>query len=255
MGKNNDILYKRIVINRHISYHEVTSKMKNKLTNSFIESIKENIEDPIVDTADLVVSNLFEELQELPFIKYIVSTYKMIDNFRGRHQLAKLNNFIVAFNQGIHDEEELEEIKSKLEKENRKKEIYYICILIDRYLSIDNSTYLGKLYLAFLNEEITWDEFSIFAEMLDKLLKPDLEYLKKNKRITVCDNNIPSECLRLTGLGLMYDYQNDSPFIKNVNGNVRITEKSLKKVDSKEKIFQITPTGEKIISIFFKDRE
>ena len=223
--------------------------------NSFIESIKENIEDPIVDTVELVSSNLFEELQGFPFIKYIVSTYKVIDDFRGRHQLAKLNNFIVTFNKGIHDQQKLEEIKCKLEKENREKEIYYICILIDRYLSIDNSTYLGKLYLAFLNEEIAWDEFSVFAEMLDKLLKPDLKYLKKNTRLIVYGNNIPSECLRLMGLGLMYDYQNDSPFIKSVNGSVRITRNSLNKVESKEKIFQITSIGEKLISILFKDNE
>lgn len=50
---------------------------------------------------------------------------------------------------------------------------------------------------------LTWDDFCAYSEIIDKLLKIDLECLIKNKTYKTKNNIIPAGLLRLTGVGLM----------------------------------------------------
>ena len=99
---------------------------------------------------------------------------------------------------------------------------------------------------------LTWDDFCAYSEIIYKLLKIDLECLIKNKTYKTKNNIIPAELLRLTGVGLMNNCQNDSPFESDGNGGIAIFSSSLKRVNSKEKIFERTSFGQKLVDIISK---
>lgn len=50
----------------------------------------------------------------------------------------------------------------------------------------------------------------------------------------------------------MNNYQNDSPFESDSNGGIAIFSSSLKRVNSKEKIFERTSFGQKLVDIISK---
>lgn len=43
-------------------------------------------------------------------------------------------------------------------------------MFIDRYIGYDKPRLLVKLYLAYLDEKITWKELMMYSEILDKIL-------------------------------------------------------------------------------------
>lgn len=91
-------------------------------------------------------------------------------------------------------------LKSNEQNFQEKTEITYITIVIERYLDFEKPNILAKLYLAYLDNILTWDDFCAYSEIIDKLLKIDLECLIKNK---TKNNIISAGLLRLTGVGLM----------------------------------------------------
>ena len=108
---------------------------------------------------------------------------------------------------------------------------------------------LAKMYLAYLDKIITWDEFCAYSEITNTLLKIDIMYLIKNETVITKNNIIESELLRLTGNGLMYSYQNDSLFEENGRGGFTIFSNSFERVKSKERIFSRTEFGKKFVDI------
>ena len=180
------------------------------------------------------------KIDKVPIMKYVVDTYNVFDDIRGRNFLRKLDIFIRSFNSGIATEEDIEKQKLKFLKKNRNKELEYIMIIIDRYLDIDKPEILAKMYLAYLDKIITWDEFCAYSEITNSLLKMDIKYLIQNETVITKNNIISSELLRLTGNGLMYNYQNDSLFEENKNGGFSIFSNSFERVKSKERIFSRT---------------
>jgi len=225
--------------------------MKDSISNSFIESIKKNTMSTLIDISEKGIDSFMSDgiLKELPIMKYVVNTYNVIDDIKGRCFLRKLDIFIRSFNSGIATEEDIEKQKLKILKKNRNKELEYIMIIIDRYLDIDKPEILAKMYLAYLDKIITWDEFCAYSEITNTLLKIDIMYLIKNETVITKNNIIESELLRLTGNGLMFNYQNDSPFEENERGGFTIFSNSFERVKSKERIFSRTEFGKKFVDI------
>lgn len=94
--------------------------------------------------------------------------------------LRKLQKFIDSFNAGLASEYEIEKQRAKFSGKNRDKELTYITIVVERYLDFEKPNILAKLYLAYLDNILTWDDFCAYSEIIDKLLKMDLECLIKN---------------------------------------------------------------------------
>lgn len=175
---------------------------KDSITESFGESIAKNTIDTSIDTAEIVLDSFMDDgiLKEIPIIKYAVTTYKIVDNIKGRFFYEKLQKFIDSFNAGLASEYKIEKQRAKFSGKNRDKELTYITIVIERYLDFEKPNILAKLYLAYLDNILTWDDFCAYSEIIDKLLKIDLECLIKNK---TKNNIISAGLLRLTGVGLM----------------------------------------------------
>lgn len=61
----------------------------------------------------------------------------------------------------------------------------YIIIILDRYINHNKTKWLARLYLAYLDEIITWREFLVYSEVIDVLLPGDEEFL--------CHDRIPKD--------------------------------------------------------------
>ena len=83
---------------------------------------------------------------------------------------------------------------------------------------------LAKLYLAYLDRKITWDDFCVYSEVLDHIYRNDIQQLMNAAQIKVHNNQVPASLLRLTGVGLMLGYQNNLAFEDDGAGGIAVTE-------------------------------
>lgn len=224
---------------------------EKSITESFVNSIKNNALDATIETAEIVLDSSIDNeiLKEIPILKYAVTAYQLFDDIKGRVFLQKLQQFIISFNAGLTSDDEIRKQRDRFIGNDRDKELTYISIIIDRYLDIKKPVILAKLYLAYLDDFLLWDEFCSYSEIIDKLLFNDLKYLIDNQFFTAKNNVFPAELLRLTAVGLMDNYQNDSPFQGDGAGGIMIPYGSFEQVISKERIFEITSFGQKLVDI------
>lgn len=191
-------------------------------------------------------------LKDIPLLSTAVSIYKIGNSIKERHNIKKLNSFLNELNNGIVDDFQREEyIRDFVEnKKIRNKELEYILVLIERYLSEDRSRLLAKLYLAYLENRIVWDEFVMYAEILDRLFKLDIDTLVSDADQYIVYKNIGAESiLRLVALGLMVDATDTSPFEQRSNGNFSFTTVGLNRAVSTDKVYMRTEFGEKLAEI------
>ena len=128
--------------------------------------------------------------------------------------------------------------------EFRSKQLEYILILLDRYISYDKPQLLAKLYLAYLDETIVWEEFVMYAEVIDRFLPLDCSMLLSQVTTFHTNRNIGAESiLRLVGLGLMAEDNSitltEARKIKE--GDTRSISKM--RSDSQKKVYRRTEFG------------
>lgn len=64
---------------------------------------------------------------------------------------------------------------------------------------------LAKIYEAYLDKEISWDDLRLFAETLDRFLPGDYEMLREKETFQTLRGRDAEVLLRLTGLGLLIE--------------------------------------------------
>ena len=188
--------------------------MKNNtpLADSFGNSIKKETFYCLAEITEAGLDSITNDgfLTNIPLISTAVSLYKIGNSIRDRIYLKKLAVFINEFNRGIIDEEErlIHIQKYRANKKSMEKELEYIILLIDRYLDINKSKLLAKFYLCYLDEIISWDDFCVYADIIDKILITDLDSIKgiyKKEVITSDDIEATEEdsIMRISSLGIL----------------------------------------------------
>lgn len=190
--------------------------------------------------------------KELPFVSSVVAVYRIGKSIRERHHVAKLITFLNEINKGIVDEEKRRSYQEKFASNEkfRNQELEYILVLVDRYISFDKPQMLAKLYLAYLDGTIIWEEFTMYAEVIDRFLLLDKGTLTSSSRQFIVHKNMGAEAiLRLVALGLMVETTDASPFTQSMNGNIGLTVESLKRAVSTDRVYERTEFGEKLANI------
>lgn len=226
----------------------------NSISESFSKSIVKNTEDIVLDAAEVVLDSIIDDeiIRDIPIIKYVFTAYKIVDDIKGRFFIRKLQNFVNNFNSGITTEQEIQRRRAEFVDGNRDRELAYIVVIVDRYLDVDKPAILAKFYLAYLDKTVSWNEFCSYSEVINMLLKDDMKYLIQQETYTIRNNNIAAELLRLSGTGLMNNYQNDSPFVSDGSGRIAVYAGSFDRVTTKERIFSRTDFGRKFVDIVNK---
>ena len=223
--------------------------MNNKnLPSILCDSISSEAGSAVADILEAGLDSMFEDslLKDVPLLSTAASFYKIGHSIKERHYIKKLAEFIQALNNGLTEDAQIKKFRDKILQDQKKseKELEYILILVDRYISNGKSTIIAKLYLSYLESKLNWDEFSMYSEMTNQLFMNDLEILRKEGNHIILEASSDA-ALRLTSMGLLYEIHEDPDFKVNDNGHLCYTKKAKKN----EKIFSRTIFGTKYIEI------
>jgi hypothetical protein len=117
-----------------------------------------------------------------------------------------------------------------------EKELEYVMIVVTNYLESEKSQMLGRIYLKRLDGEISWEEFSEYASMMNQLIPNDVALLKEEHHVRKQSQS--RNLLRLVALGLMYEQ--DSPNFPDGDNNT---------IKDDETSFTITEFGRNFVRI------
>lgn len=181
---------------------------EQSLSLSFGNSLTEEVSGIAGEYVELGLDALTEDglFKEVPFVSSVVSVYRIGKSIRERHHIAKLISFLNEINKEIADEEKRQKYREKFASNEkfRNQELEYILILIDRYISFDKPQMLAKLYLAYLDGTIIWEEFTMYAETIDRFLPGDWELLDENTLSAYTPESAAIEGVqRLISMGLV----------------------------------------------------
>lgn len=182
----------------------------DKLTNDFEKSLFNDSIDIIGDYMEIGIDSFIEEgiLSEVPIIKSIVSVLKMGKNVHDRNLLKQTLTFIKEFNSRNISKDKLVAYKSAIENNPKKgeEELGRVLILLNNYIDTEKSIMLARLYRAYINKIINWNEFCEFSEIINRLFIQDIQILKgiKDRNIDIMNNHEDEFRIeRLYSLGLI----------------------------------------------------
>lgn len=227
---------------------------EQSLALSFSNSLTEEVAGIAGEYAEIGLDALVEDglFRDIPLISTAVSVYRMGKSIRERHHIAKLISFLNEINKGVAGEEKREEYREKFASNEkfRNQELEYILILIDRYISFDKPQMLAKLYLAYLDGIIIWEEFTMYAEVIDRFLLLDCRMLVSESSTFHTIENIGADSiLRLVALGLMAEDNSISVIeAKKVQKGDKRSASQISH-DSKKKTYKRTEFGQKLANI------
>lgn len=227
---------------------------EQSLARSFSNSLTEEVSGITGEYVELGLDALVEDglFKDIPIVSTAVAVYRIGKSIRERHHIAKLISFLNEINKGVADEEKREEYREKFASNEkiRNQELEYILILIDRYISFDKPQMLAKLYLAYLDGKIIWEEFIMYAEVIDRFLLLDCRTLVSEATTfhTLRDGSADI-ILRLVALGLMAE--DKSMTVTEARKVLKGETRSASQIssDSKKKKYKRTDFGRKLADI------
>lgn len=206
---------------------------KKKLSLSFGNSLKINTESLFTNIMEVGIDSFLDDgvLKDVPFLSTVMGVYKVGTSIRERFHFKKLLVFIEGLNKNINNEDELKNYQMKFRDNSkfRSEELEYIVVIIDKFLSLEKSVMLSRLYLAYLDNEIIWDEFLVYSEVVDRLFKYDCDRLFMSDINNLLDGKGVEAFMRLSALGL--------------------TRETMRRANSPDRTFEITEFGKKFKKI------
>jgi len=155
-----------------------------KLSNSLEETIKDsNLQDVTADLAETFTDTLLKEgiLKDIPIIGTILSLTRVTINLNDRLLIKKLIYFISELK--TIDPEKRKRLIEEIDNSDKQRikvgeKLLYI---IDKCDDHTYAKYVAILFSAFLNEDMTYEEFLRGCSILQRLLIQDIELLIKTK--------------------------------------------------------------------------
>lgn len=219
---------------------------ENNLSFSMSQSITEECSELVSSIAEVTLDSVLEDglLKDIPIIASAISIYKLGTSLRERHELLKLYHFVKSLNNGMQDEEQREKyiLNFQNDQKIRNKELAYLMVVLDKYINLDKPKMLAKIYLSYLNGEITWNEVMKYSEVIDRLLPGDVELLAVGIRENVNYQNVDDGILRLVALGLMVSFPDKTEYN---NHTIAIA-------DGRDQNYMWTKFGETFVNILTK---
>lgn len=226
----------------------------NSLSLSFGNSLRKSVPGIAQEYIEIGLDAIMDEgiLKEIPIVSTTVALFNMGNSIREKHHIKKLISFLNEINNGIVDEEKLVNYREKFlsNERSRNQELEYILVLIDRYIDYNKPQMLAKLYLAYLDEKINWDEFAMYAEITDRFLATDYKTLLSDTTIFRIRSNFGAESiLRLAALGLMVE--DNSISLSEAKNQLNDEYRSALRIsnDSRVKKYKRTDFGRKLVTI------
>ena len=190
-------------------------------------------------------------LKEVPFVGTAMKLYSIGSKVHEKHSFYKLKSFIKAVNTGSGKPEELEDRREKFlsNAKFRKQELEYLLILIERYVGFVKPDMLGKLYVAYIDGTIEWNELTMYAEIVDRFLPGDYERLQSADHFITVYNHGSESLLRLMALGLLVEESQYGMWEDDGYGGLSVTSETMQRITDREKKYVRTEFGQKLVEI------
>lgn len=181
----------------------------DKIIPSFRESLFDGVADSIIELGELGIDSILDDglFKELPIVNFLIGVKNTAQNIHDRNLLKQTLQFIKEFNSGTINKEKLQEYKEKIENDSKKaeKELGRVVIILNSTIEIEKSKMIANLFRNYINEDINWEEFCEFSEIVRMLFLNDIIYLR---RIYTGQMKDTTNCVlypidRLTSLGLL----------------------------------------------------
>lgn len=160
---------------------------KDKLSDSMIETIIKNDKsiDLIIDITDFSIEHVLESpIKELPVIKYFVGIVKLGISIRDKFLIKKILIFLRELQKIEKKEREKFKEKIKSDKNYSNKIGEQLIFILDRYDHMTKAEILAKLFIGYIDEKITYEEFLRLSISIERTFINDLNrlhlYYKRN---------------------------------------------------------------------------
>lgn len=182
----------------------------DKLVDDFEKSLFNASEDVISDYLEIGIDSFMNEgvLKELPIVNTIVGVLKVGKNVHDRNLLKQTLTFINEFNNNQISDDKLQRYKITIETNPKRceEELGRILLLLNNFIDKEKSVMLAKLFKAYVEKIVSWNEFCEYSEIINRLFIQDINLLKMIYNGTVSDTTNRSDLFRverLNSLGII----------------------------------------------------
>lgn len=207
----------------------------NKLANKFADSLFDSVIPEYIEIGiDSVLDN--EIIQKIPIVNTVINASKFVQAIADRNFLRQTIKFIQEFNNNNISPKKLDKYRQKLYNHPSlmEKELGTVLIILNQNISEIKSTFLARCFCAYIDEQIPWDTFIEYNDIISRLFTSDI----KNLRIAYENNGVTQQMslsyryYRLESLGLLTK-------TRMLSGNTIIVED----INKPENIIEVTEMG------------
>jgi hypothetical protein len=137
------------------------------------------ISDIAFDAGEILLDSALDEglLRDIPVFSWIAKTYGLVNTVRERIFLQKIFRFLQGVQATTAEERRAFAERVEADPGYQRKVGEGLLLLLDRHESVDKAELLGKVFAAFVRNEISHGEFERYAFIIDRQYIRDLTNL------------------------------------------------------------------------------
>lgn len=155
----------------------------DKIVPAFEASLLEPVFSSVLEIGEMGIDSLLDEglFKEIPIVGLVLGIGKTAQNIHDRNLLRQTLKFIQTFNEKTINEDKLQKYKKKIEQDSKRaeEELGRVLIILNNTVEIKKSELLGKIFRAYVDERIVWEQFGELSEAISRLFISDIYLLQK----------------------------------------------------------------------------
>lgn len=156
---------------------------EQSLSKKFTKEILRPTIDLSVDYSEIYIDDLIENeaLKEIPLVKSVIGVIKAGISINQFWFAKKLLTFIQEFNSKTIDPEKKEKFQRRIEEDDkfRKKVTEQTMVFIEKHIVLTKTKISAKLFSAFVEEEISFEEFIALNISVEKMHPDSFQFLNE----------------------------------------------------------------------------
>lgn len=153
----------------------------NKIVPAFECTLLEPVFSSALEMTEVGIDSILDEglLKSLPIVSLMVGLGKTAINIHDRNLLKQTIKFIQTFNNKTIDISKLDKYRESLKDDSKRSEdeLGRVLIILNNTIDIKKSESLAKMFAAYVEELITWEQFCELSEAISRLFVSDISLL------------------------------------------------------------------------------
>ena len=181
----------------------------DKVIPAFGTSLLEPAFSPLIEITEIGIDSLLDDgiFRNIPIVSLLIGIGKAAQNIHDRNLLKQTLNFIVMFNNKQISTDKLEKYKNSIKNNHKKaeEELGRVLIILNNTIDVTKSQMLAKIFRAYIEEIINWEQFCELSDSIMRLFITDIHLLYKiyNKEISDTTHCLGYQVDRLISIGFL----------------------------------------------------